>query len=300
MNPTKQIISHNEVVGALAGPLSQKILEDVDSEKPIKVYGVPRGGVFAAYALLAHADFMIVTSVLNADVIVDDIIDSGATRDRYAKVYPDLPFYALLDKQANPSTGWIVFPWEVRDGELESVEDNITRLLQHVGEDPERGGLLETPKRVAKAWSEWTSGYTKDPKEVLKVFEDGGEDYDEMVVVRNIPFYSHCEHHMAPFFGTATIGYIPDGKIVGLSKLSRILDIYARRLQVQERLTNQVVDILMQELDALGAGCIIQARHMCMESRGVCQQGHDTVTSALRGVMKDQLDTRNEFMSLAK
>jgi GTP cyclohydrolase I len=175
----------------------------------------------------------------------------------------------------------------------------IQQLLEHIGEDIYRGGLLETPKRVLKAWSDWTSGYSVDPASVLKVFEDGAENYDQMIVVKDIPFYSHCEHHMAPFFGTATIAYIPDGKIVGLSKLSRLLDVFAKRLQVQERLTAQVADSLIEHLDAKGAGVVIKARHMCMESRGVCKQGHHTVTSALRGVIKDEADTRAEFLSLA-
>jgi GTP cyclohydrolase I len=176
----------------------------------------------------------------------------------------------------------------------------FTELFKYIGEDPERGGLLETPDRMAKAWAEWTSGYGTKPEDVLKTFEDGAEGVDEMVLVKDIPFYSHCEHHLAPFFGTATIGYIPQARIVGLSKLSRLTDIFARRLQVQERLTNQIADAIELHLQARGVGVIIKARHMCMESRGVCQQGHHTVTSALRGVMRDQPATRSEFIELAK
>lgn len=167
-----------------------------------------------------------------------------------------------------------------------------------VGEDISRGGLLETPKRVAKAWAHWTSGYAVDPASVLKTFEDGAENVDEMVAVVDIPFYSHCEHHLAPFFGTATIAYIPNGKVVGLSKLSRLLQIYAKRLQVQERLTNQVADALYDLLDAKGVGVRVKARHLCIESRGVAQQGTVTVTTALRGVFKDQPETRAEFLKL--
>src|ERR1700720_275570 len=152
-------------------------------------------------------------------------------------------------------------------------ENLITQLLHFViGEDVTRGGLHETPKRVVKAWKEWTSGYGKNAADLLKTFEDGANGCDEMVLVKNIPFYTHCEHHLAPFFGTATIAYIPNGKIVGLSKLSRLLDMYARRLQVQERLTNQVADALFEHLEPKGVGVIVQARHLCMESRGTCQQ----------------------------
>jgi GTP cyclohydrolase I len=134
----------------------------------------------------------------------------------------------------------------------------------------------------------------------MKTFEDGAEGADEMVVVKDIPFYTHCEHHMAPFFGTATIAYLPDKKIVGLSKLNRVLDAYARRLQVQERLTCQVADAIMNNLSPLGCGVVIKARHLCMESRGVCQQGHHTITSALRGLFKEESAVRSEFMALAR
>jgi GTP cyclohydrolase I len=266
-------------------------------DRTLRIYGVPRGGVPVALALAGTGPFMLVDEVGQADVVVDDLIDSGATRQRYR----DYPFYALIDKTevGDPMyrNAWVVFPWEA--GSDGGIQDNITRIIQYVGDDPQRGGLLDTPDRVAKAWQEWCSGYGQDPAEVLKVFEDGAESYDEMVVVRSIPFYSKCEHHMADIFGTATIAYVPDGKIVGLSKLNRLLDVFARRLQVQERLTAQVADALMEHLKPKGAGVVIKARHMCMESRGVRQQGHETVTSALRGVFKDQSDTRREFLALA-
>lgn len=172
-------------------------------------------------------------------------------------------------------------------------------LLNMVDPNPGRGGIVETPDRVAKAWAFWTSGYYLDAADVLKVFEDGAEKYDEMVMVKDIPVYSHCEHHLAPIFGTATVAYIPNGNIVGLSKLSRLVDLHARRLQVQERLTNDVAEDLWSHLKPLGVGVMIRARHMCMESRGLCQQGHHTVTVALRGVFKEQPAARAEFMSLA-
>lgn len=178
-------------------------------------------------------------------------------------------------------------------------EQLFTSLLSLVGEDPGREGLLETPKRVLKAWDQWTSGYRVDVKELLKVFEDGSENYDEMVLVKDIPIYSKCEHHLADIFGTCSIAYIPDGKVVGLSKLSRLADAFARRLQVQERLTVQIADAMMEHLQPKGVGVLIRARHMCMESRGICQQGHHTVTSALRGAFKDNLSTRQEFLSQA-
>lgn len=171
-------------------------------------------------------------------------------------------------------------------------------IIDGVVPDPDRGGLLETPVRVAKAWRHWTGGYNIDPGSLLKTFEDGAQGYDEMVAVVRIPFYSHCEHHLAPFFGTATIAYIPNKKIVGLSKLSRLLDAYARRLQVQERLTRQVADALQEHLEPIGVGVLLRARHLCMESRGVCQQGHHTVTCAVTGALKDKPEARAEFLAL--
>lgn len=180
---------------------------------------------------------------------------------------------------------------------LEKAVLNMLRTLEPATH--ERGGLSETPSRAAKAWAYWCGGYDKDPAEVLKVFEDGADGCDEMVVVKGIPFYSQCEHHLAPFFGTATVAYIPNGRIVGLSKVSRLVDIFARRLQVQERMTNQIADALHKNLEPIGVGVLVQARHLCMESRGVQQQGHHTVTSALRGMFKEQHETRAEFMSVA-
>lgn len=168
------------------------------------------------------------------------------------------------------------------------------------GDQATRPGLVETPERVAKAWAFWTSGYDKDPADILKVFEDGADGYDEMIAVCNLPMFSKCEHHMADIFGTATVAYIPDGKIVGLSKLARLVECFSRRLQVQERLTVQIADALDNNLNPLGVGVTIRARHMCMESRGICQQGHYTVTTALRGAFKNNPETRAEFMALAR
>lgn len=170
-------------------------------------------------------------------------------------------------------------------------------VLRHLDPEPTRGGLAETPKRVVKAWRHWTSGYYVDTAKLLKTFQDGAENIDEMVAVVDIPVYSHCEHHLAPIFGTATVAYIPNGRIVGLSKLNRLVDAYARRLQVQERLTQQVAQALMTHLQPLGAACRIRARHLCMESRGVCQTGHHTVTTCLLGRFKESA-VRAEFLAL--
>jgi GTP cyclohydrolase I len=181
----------------------------------------------------------------------------------------------------------------------ENLRDAFKAVLENIkGENAEREGLQETPDRVARAWEFWTSGYSEDPVKVLKTFVDGSEGVDEMVVVKDLPFYSHCEHHLAPFFGTATIGYLPKERIVGLSKLGRLLQMYSRRLQVQERLTCQIANAIDSTLNPLGCGVIVRARHLCMESRGICQQGHYTVTSALRGVFKTEDSARSEFLGM--
>ena len=182
---------------------------------------------------------------------------------------------------------------------LTNLGEAFKQVLEAIeGEDANREGLQETPERVARAWAFWTSGYSEDPESILKTFVDGSEGVDEMVVVKDLPFYSHCEHHLAPFFGTATIGYLPHKRIVGLSKLGRLLQIYTRRLQVQERLTCQIADAISNVLNPLGCGVIVRARHLCMESRGICQQGHYTVTSALRGVFKTEDAARTEFLGM--
>lgn len=180
------------------------------------------------------------------------------------------------------------------------TEHDWRRLLESLGENPDRPGLLETPHRVTKAWKHWTSGYAMDPVELLKAFEDGAEQYNELIVVKNIPVYSHCEHHLAPFFGKATVGYLPNGKIVGLSKLTRLVDCYAKRLQVQERMTIQIAEALMTALEPKAVGVVVKCRHLCMESRGIRTPGEETITSAMLGELQPNLALRTEFLALAR
>jgi GTP cyclohydrolase I len=182
----------------------------------------------------------------------------------------------------------------------EFTTEDWRRMLRHVGENPDRQGLVETPARVDKAWKHWTSGYAQDPADILKVFEDGAEKYNELIVVRGIPVYSHCEHHLAPFFGTATVGYTPNGRIVGLSKLTRLVECFSKRLQVQERLTMQVAESFMEIVQPLSVGVLIRCRHMCMESRGIRSPGQETITSTLLGEMRENLALRTEFLALAR
>jgi GTP cyclohydrolase IA len=175
-------------------------------------------------------------------------------------------------------------------------EDLVRRMLAEIGEDPDREGLRRTPLRVAKAMDFLTSGYQLSAEEIIKkaVF---AEDVKEMVIVRDIEFYSMCEHHMLPFFGHAHVGYLPNGKVVGLSKIARVVDVFARRLQVQERLTNQVADALREHLGAHGVAVVMEASHTCMMMRGVQKQNSTTVSSAMRGTFEEDSRTRAEFMS---
>jgi len=183
--------------------------------------------------------------------------------------------------------------------EKETGEYLVSKLLQVCcQEDPGRGGLLETPARVVKAWQHWTKGYKEDPAKILKAFDDGAGQYDEMVVVSGLPVHSFCEHHLCPFWGEAHVGYIPNGKIVGLSKFGRLVDCFARRLQVQERLTTQIAQAIEVNLKPRGVGVILRCRHMCMESRGIQATGTITITSALLGEFKTQPSVREEFLAL--
>ncbi|PIE91364.1 MAG: GTP cyclohydrolase I FolE [Acidobacteria bacterium] len=182
---------------------------------------------------------------------------------------------------------------ELRPQALEAVDT----LLQYIGENPEREGLIETPERVIKSYDEIFGGYKMEPSRILKTFRDGSESVDEMVIQRNIHFFSMCEHHMIPFFGVAHVAYVPEKEIVGLSKLARLVEVYARRLQVQERMTTQITQALMTHLKPKGAACVIQATHLCMVQRGIKKHQSDTITSSLEGVFRSG-KTRAEYLNL--
>lgn len=176
----------------------------------------------------------------------------------------------------------------------EKSEEFIREFIRHIGEDPEREGLKDTPKRVVALFEKMFGGYRQKPEDVLTVF--GDELYDEMIVVKDIELYSMCEHHLLPFFGKVHVGYIPDGKIIGLSKIPRLVEMFARRLQNQERLTNQIARGLYDVLKPKGVGVIVEAQHFCMMARGVEKQSSTVITSALLGLFKRELNTRNEFL----
>jgi len=182
---------------------------------------------------------------------------------------------------------------------IRSIAKKYAGILEDIGEDPRREGLEKTPERVAKALQFLTHGYDLDPAEILRsaMFT---EEYQQMVIVRDIEVYSLCEHHMLPFFGKAHVAYIPHHKIVGISKLARLVDVYARRLQVQERMTNQIATTIMEKLDALGVAVVLEAEHLCMRMRGVEKQNSYVLTSSLLGAFRTRQETRAEFMNLIR
>lgn len=256
-------------------------------EPNVKIYGVPTGGMILT-AFLKHAEA--VYDPMEATLILDDIIDSGATKERYLKMFPGRPFRALIDKtKGADDLGWIVFPWEHTNG----PEDCIIRLLEFLGEDPKREGLLETPSRVLKAFQEMTEGKHESPAAILS--KDFTQQCDQMIWLKGISFTSLCEHHLLPFYGTATIAYIPDGKVVGISKLARLVGCYAKRLQLQERMTEEIADALVTYVNPRGAGVHVKAHHQCMGCRGVRQINAEMVTTCLRGVLFTDAMAREEF-----
>ncbi|MFT4256713.1 MAG: GTP cyclohydrolase I FolE [Pseudoxanthomonas sp.] len=178
----------------------------------------------------------------------------------------------------------------------EQAEDAVRTLLRWAGEDPAREGLLDTPKRVVEAYGDWFSGYAEDPREFLERTFEEVAGYDEMIVLRDIEYESHCEHHMAPIIGRAHVGYIPDGKVVGISKLARVVETYARRFQVQEKMTAQIAQCIQQVLQPLGVAVVVEGAHECMTTRGVHKRGVSMVTSKMLGTFRDDARTRSEFL----
>ncbi len=178
----------------------------------------------------------------------------------------------------------------------DQAEEAVRTLLRWAGDDPAREGLLDTPKRVAKAYREWFSGYALDPDEYLaRTFEEVG-GYDEMIVLRDIEYESHCEHHMAPIIGRVHVGYLPAGKVVGISKLARVVEAYAKRLQVQEKMTAQIAGCIQRALQPLGVGVVVEGSHECMTTRGVHKRGVSMITSSMLGAFRDDARTRSEFL----
>jgi len=281
--------------------IAKKIMGEKGCTGLVRIYGVPRGGIYAAQSVhtalqICGAKSLLVKRATMADVVIDDIIDSGSTKDWYKAHYPSLPFYALVNKEEADLVDWVVFPWEEMQGEM-GPEENIVRIIEHIGENPLREGLVGTPKRILKSFETLYSGYSQDPANLLTTFVDGA--CDQMVVLRDIEFFSTCEHHMLPFFGRAHIGYIPEGRVIGVSKLARLLEVFSRRLQIQERIGDQVTGALMEHLQPQGCGCILEAKHLCMTCRGVGKQNSVMITSSMKGTFLQQ-DVKQEFLGFIK
>ena len=290
----KRILTNKEVQ-KLASDLCGRISY---CEKGVQVYGIPRGGVPVAYLVSKMLGGEVVDHIEEADLIVDDLIDSGSTMQTTLLKCSgnSVIFEALIRKK--PGDPWIVFPWEKT---IESsIEDSIIRQLQYIGEDVMREGLRGTPDRVIRSWEKLYGGYLTNPKELLEsaIFEDGA--CDEMVLLRDIEFYSTCEHHMLPFFGKVHIGYIPSGKVVGVSKLARLVECFARRLQIQERLTESIAKVIDSVLNPKGVAVVIEAQHTCMTSRGVEKQNSIMTTSSMLGVLRTSGEARSEFLNFIR
>lgn len=265
------------------------------------VLGVIRGGLVPAALVAGHLDVRLVDIARSDTLVIDDLVDTGRTLGRFNGLRTDALFRKPhspphLAPDAHELDGWLAFPWEGTN-EAAGPEDAIVRLLEYVGENPEREGLLDTPARVLRAFGEMTEGYGVDVGELLS--HTFGDRCDEMVVVRAIEFTSLCEHHLLPFVGTATVAYVPGERVVGLSKVARLVDAYARRLQVQERLTVQIASAIEEHLAPLGVGVVVEAHHSCMGCRGVRKPGARMVTSAMLGVFRTKPEARSEFLALA-
>jgi len=290
--------------------LCKKIAEQ--APKDIKsIYGIPRGGVIPAYIIAQMLDLPLVElpyskeapSKYSPALVVDDILDSGYTMDGYTGTGIKA---VLINKQPEKYSNiiyakkgklgeWVTFPWEVQDNMMRGIRREVVRILQFIGEDPKREGLVETPMRVEKAYRELFAGYHQDPKTILaKRFSS---TYDQMVILKDIEFFSFCEHHMLPFFGKATVAYLPRGYVVGISKLARLVDVYSKRLQIQEQMTEQIADSIMEHLEPHGVAVTLKAKHFCMVTRGVQKQNSELTTTSLRGSFKTNTDSRAEYFS---
>lgn len=251
---------------------------------PSDVYGVSRGGIVPATIVASIYGTNILDNPETGCLIVDDLVDSGRTLTKF--IEDGFKVDALFRKENSPTDiapdakvkkNWLVFPWE-KEEETSSPTDAVTRLLQYIGEDVTRDGLLETPNRVTKSLKELTSGYNVDVASLFKTFEND-ENYHQPVVVRDIPFHSLCEHHMLPFTGVVHVAYLPSDRIIGLSKIARVVDAFAKRLQVQERMTNQIMNAINEHLQPEGVVVQVEAEHFCMSMRGVKKAGCKTITS---------------------
>lgn len=272
---------------------------DYPGMKYTNIFPIMKNGLPIAERLSRILNLPICYILGENSLIVDDLIDSGKTLSQYpnndkAVLYvknnkeKEVTYYAdKIDK-------WIVLPWEKE----EDIHDTVIRQLEYIGEDVSREGLKETPKRVVKSWKELYAGYNMDVYDIFKTFKEGA--CDELVLLKDIEFYSTCEHHMLPFFGKIHIGYIPNKKVIGISKLARIVEVFARRLQIQERFVTQIAECINKYLEPIGVMVVAEAQHFCMTSRGIKKINSKMITSSIIGVFRDDMKAREEFLDLIR
>lgn len=281
-----------------------KLVKYVKESGCESIYGIPRGGQYPAAMLAQATGIRLIFNPCEIGcktIIVDDLIDTGDTVRKVCAQNPKSDMIVVYKKASAPdickwgvevADDWIVFPDESGAG----IEDNLKRVLEYIGEDTTREGLIETPKRMRRAYDEIFSGYKTNPNDLIKTFTQG--TCQEMVILKNAEFYSTCEHHFFPFFGHCSIGYIPSDKVIGVSKLARLLDCFSKRMQIQERMTSQIADFLVEKLNPRGVYVVCEGVHFCMTSRGVKKQDASMITSAVRGVFQENAQARNEFLHL--
>lgn len=271
--------------------LSTKLANSIDWTKYDSIHPIIRGGICVASELSSISNVPIAWELSqdkrSSTLIVDDICDSGTTLEPFMHNGYDCAVLHYAGHGTPPtyyaekSNEWIVYPWE----ESNDIEKTVARQIQYIGDNPGRAGVIETPNRVVKSWNELYRGYRDDPRKILsKQFDvTRSNASSEPVLLENIEFYSTCEHHLLPFFGTVSIGYIPNQKVVGISKLARLVDCFSRRLQIQERLCEQIADAIQEELEPFGVYVKAKARHLCMIARGVSKQNAEMTSVAVRG-----------------
>lgn len=278
------------------------------------VVGISRGGIVPALMLAntVATPFKVVDPFVEGGlkefagkkiIIIDDIEDTGATLRFFgeqAHKYGLVDFMSkVIVKRSKGDEAWYVFPWETECDTVGGREQATVAILRSIGENPMREGLKDTPKRVAKMWGDLTTGYQQKPTEIMRT-DFSSEQYDEMIVLKDIRYFSTCEHHLLPFYGKVHFAYIPEKKIVGVSKIIRLIDVFSRRLQVQERMTMQIGQTFEEIVKPKGVGIVVEGLHLCMMLRGVKRENPMMKTSYLGGVLRNKPEAREEFLKLIK
>ena len=267
--------------------LCSRLALAIDWTRYDSIFPILRGGLYPAVELSRKSGLPIAWNLTERPLIIDEISDSGTTLKPFVDDGFDVAVIHWKGRSQKPtyfaetSDKWIVYPWE-KDNEIERC---VLRQIEYIGDSPTREGLEETPKRVVKSWNELYSGYREDPKKILakRFFVERKRSSDSPVILRDIEFYSTCEHHLLPFYGAITIGYLPSNSVVGISKLARLVECFARRLQIQERLCEQIADAIQSELDPRGVYVRAKAKHLCMIARGIQKQNAEMESVAVRG-----------------